>query len=84
MLQSCKTAKTFTRTILCFQSDRYKVIYELCQNDTVKCENVNYEKFSNLTEGYTIGYLMQFVERAIFYAHKNGKNLTVDKRDDGP
>lgn len=52
--------------------NRKKIIYELCQNDQIKCQKVNYEKFANLTEGYTIGYLMQFIERAIFYAHRNG------------
>lgn len=48
------------------------MIYELSHNDQIKCQNVNYEKFANLTEGYTIGYLLQFIERAIFYAHRNG------------
>lgn len=54
------------------QDNRKKVIEELCQNGHVKCKNVNYEKFALLTEGYTIGYLLQFVERAIFYAHRKG------------
>lgn len=54
------------------QEDRKKIIVELCQSDQVKCRKINFDKFSNLTEGYTVGYLLQFVERAIFYAHRNG------------
>lgn len=54
-----------------FQENRKKIISELCQNDQIKCQKLNYEKFANLTEGYTIGYLLQFIERAIFYAHRN-------------
>lgn len=55
------------------QDDRKKIITELCDGAQVKCEKLNFEKFANLTEGYTVGYLQQFVERAIFYAHRNSK-----------
>lgn len=41
-------------------------------NNDLKCDNLNYEKLANLTEGYTIGYLLQFIDRAMFYAYRNG------------
>lgn len=54
--------------------DREIIIRDLCS----KCKigkSLNWKKFSNLTEGYNIGDLTQFVERAIFYAYRNGKFL---------
>lgn len=35
-------------------------------------DNIDFNKFANLTEGYTIGHLLQFMDRATFYAHRNG------------
>lgn len=35
-------------------------------------KQVDYDKFSQLTEGYKIADLVQLVERAVFYAHRNG------------
>ena len=40
-----------------------------------KQEQVNFDQFSQLTEGYTIADLVQLVERAVFYAHRNGNFL---------
>lgn len=48
--------------------DREKIICDLCQK--LKTSNINYKKFANLTEGYNVGDLVEFVERAIFYAHR--------------
>ena len=33
---------------------------------------INWKKLATVSEGYTIGYLAQFIERAIFYAYRNG------------
>lgn len=55
------------------QENRQKIIYELSVNNDLKCDNLNYEKLANLTEGYTIGYLLQFIDRAMFYAYRNGE-----------
>lgn len=52
------------------QADREQIITELCQR--YKTNKLNYKKFSNLTEGYTIGDLMQFFEKAVFYAYRTG------------
>lgn len=54
-----------------------KIIARVCLSGQVDVKKINYYKFSILTEGYTIGYLLQFVERAIFYAHKNGKHILM-------
>lgn len=54
------------------KDNRRKAIEELCSDAQVQCDKINYEKFALLTEGYTIGYLLQFVERAVFYAHRKG------------
>lgn len=54
------------------KDNRRKAIEELCNDAQVQCDKINYEKFALLTEGYTIGYLLQFVERAVFYAHRKG------------
>lgn len=50
-------------------------------NNDLKCDNnLNFEKLANLTEGYTIGYLLQFIDRAVFYAYRNGmKPLNLDR-----
>lgn len=56
--------------IISLQVDREQVITELCQR--FKTNKVNYKKFSSLTEGYTIGDLMQFFEKAVFYAYRIG------------
>lgn len=44
----------------------------MCEKSGLKCQNIDYDKFAKLTEGYTIGFLIQFLNRAIFYAHRNG------------
>lgn len=51
--------------------DREQIIIELCKNCKIQ-QQLNYNKFANLTEGYNIGDLVQFIERAIFYAYRNG------------
>lgn len=58
------------------KSDREIIIRDLCN----KCKigkSLNWKKFSNLTEGYNIGDLTQFVERAIFYAYRNDSNAPM-------
>lgn len=37
----------------------------------MKTGNIDFYKFATLTEGYTIGHLLQFLDRATFYAHRN-------------
>lgn len=52
------------------QADREQIITELCQK--YRTNKLNYKKFSNLTEGYTVGDLVQFFEKAVFYAYRAG------------
>lgn len=61
--------RTFVNN-LSLQDDREQIITELCQK--YKTNKLNYKKFSNLTEGYTIGDLVQFFEKAVFYAYRTG------------
>lgn len=60
----------FLTWTLSSQADREQIIAELCQR--FKTNKLNYKKFSNLTEGYTIGDLKQFLEKAVFYAYRAG------------
>lgn len=52
------------------KSDRELIIKDLCQSCKIG-KNVNWCKFGNLTEGYKIGDLIQFVDRALFYAFRH-------------
>lgn len=52
------------------QCDRKRIIRKLCAN--VKSKSVNWDKWSRLTEGYQLGDIEQFVNRAEFYAHRDG------------
>lgn len=56
--------------------DRLKVLEDLCSHIDSE-SSLDIEKFSNLTEGYNIGDLVQFVERGIFYAYRMCKNRPV-------
>lgn len=56
-----------------FQENRKKVIQNFCDNNNLKCDKLNFDKLASLTEGYTVGYLLQFIDRATFYAFRNGK-----------
>ena len=38
-------------------------------------KNINWEKFINLTDGYHIGDMIQFVDRSIFFAIKQSEFL---------
>lgn len=58
------------------QENRKRVIQAQCQKSQLKIQNIDYEKFANLTEGYTVGFLLQFLDRAIFYAHRNGISIS--------
>ncbi|KAG4077927.1 hypothetical protein HA402_013427 [Bradysia odoriphaga] len=60
-------------------ADREQIITELCQR--FKTHKLNYKKFSGLTEGYTIGDLMQFFEKAIFYAYRTDSTLPIITND---
>ncbi|XP_055372926.1 uncharacterized protein LOC129606574 [Condylostylus longicornis] len=60
------------------RNDREIVLENLCGH--IDCENLDYTKFSNLTEGYNMGDLVQFVERAIFYAYRANKVSPVMTR----
>lgn len=53
---------------------REVILEELCSHINSEC--LDYTKFANLTEGYNKGDLVQFVERAIFYAYRSSKFLT--------
>lgn len=50
------------------REDRETILQELCSH--IESQKLDTEKFSALTEGYNIGDLVQFVERAIFYAYR--------------
>lgn len=63
--------------IYLFQENRCRVIHDMCRRSQLERQNIDYEKFANLTEGYTIGFLNQFLDRAIFYAHRNNNNCPV-------
>lgn len=52
--------------------DREKIICDLCQ-PLQSTSSINYRKFANLTEGYSVGDLVEFVQRSIFYAHRSSK-----------
>lgn len=54
------------------KENRAVIIHELCKKCNVKFKDQNFDKLANLTEGYTFGYLIQFIDRAIFYAFRNG------------
>lgn len=51
------------------KTDREGIIKNLCKKSKV-VKNLNWRKFADLTEGYKIGDLVQFVDRAVFYAVK--------------
>ena len=53
------------------RTDRVSVLQELCSHIAV--EKLDYERYALLTEGYNKGDLVQFVERAIFYAYRLSK-----------
>ncbi|XP_031632309.1 peroxisome biogenesis factor 1 [Contarinia nasturtii] len=54
------------------KENRKTIIQELCKNSNLKCQNnLNFDKLANLSEGYTIGYFLQFLDRATFYAFRN-------------
>lgn len=53
------------------RADRELILRELCSHITSR--DLDVAKFSNLTEGYRKCDLVQFVERAIFYAYRISK-----------
>lgn len=56
--------------------DRLQVLEELCSHIDFE-STLDLEKYSNLTEGYNMGDLVQFVERGIFYAYRVCKSHPV-------
>ncbi|CAD7003842.1 unnamed protein product [Ceratitis capitata] len=57
------------------RAGREVILKELCSH--IESEKLDLRKFSNLTEGYNKGDLVQFVERAIFYAYRISKTHPV-------
>ncbi|XP_017090085.2 peroxisomal ATPase PEX1 isoform X1 [Drosophila bipectinata] len=55
------------------RADREVILRELCSHISVS-KDLDLVKFSNLTEGYRKCDLVQFVERAIFYAYRISKS----------
>lgn len=53
------------------RNDREKVLKELCSHTDT--EMLDFERYALLTEGYNKGDLIDFVERAIFYAYRLSK-----------
>ncbi|XP_058831801.1 peroxisomal ATPase PEX1 [Topomyia yanbarensis] len=54
------------------KTDREIVIKSLLVNKQCKLEKkINWKRLANATEGYTIGSLVQMVDRAVFYAFKH-------------
>lgn len=51
--------------------DRELVLQELCSH--IDSEKLDLQRYALLTEGYNKGDLVQFVERAIFYAYRISK-----------
>ncbi|XP_067643574.1 peroxisomal ATPase PEX1 [Eurosta solidaginis] len=54
---------------------REVILKELCGH--IESEKLELRKFANLTEGYNKGDLVQFVERAIFYAYRISKTHPI-------
>lgn len=64
------------------KTDREIVIKSLFVNKRCKLEKkINWKKLANSTEGYSVGSLVQMVDRAVFYAFK--KSETYDILDNG-
>lgn len=57
------------------RNDRQIILHDLCQH--IESEKLDLEKFALLTEGYNKGDLVQFVERAIFYAYRISKSVSL-------
>lgn len=54
------------------QENRRSIMWDFCYKNYIKNDQVDIFKFACLTEGYTIGNLLQFLDRATFYAYRNG------------
>lgn len=56
------------------KTDRESALKSLFVNKRCKLERtINWKRMANVTEGYTIGSLVQMVDRAVFYAFKHSK-----------
>ena len=53
------------------RTGRELILQELCAH--IESDKLDYARFGALTEGYNKGDLVQFVERAIFYAYRLSK-----------
>ncbi|EDX10414.1 peroxisome biogenesis protein 1 [Drosophila simulans] len=62
------------------RADREIILRELCSHINV-AKDLDLVKFSNLTEGYRKCDLVQFVERAIFYAYRISKTQPLLTND---
>lgn len=60
--------------------EREPVIRELCRKCKVD-KYLNWRRFANLTEGYKIGDLVQFVERSLFYACRSDATAPILTED---
>ncbi|XP_055855534.1 uncharacterized protein LOC129918818 [Episyrphus balteatus] len=58
---------------------REMILKELCNH--IDSEKLDLARFGNLTEGYNKGDLVQFVERAIFYAYRMSKTNPILTND---
>lgn len=64
------------------KTDREAVIKGLFVQKRCKLErSINWKRLANATEGYTIGSLVQMVDRAVFYAFKNNSKSPLVKED---
>ncbi|XP_073838881.1 peroxisomal biogenesis factor 1 [Musca autumnalis] len=57
------------------RNDREVVLKELCSH--IESDQLDFERYALLTEGYNKGDLVQFIERAIFYAYRLSKSRPV-------
>ncbi|XP_058979984.1 uncharacterized protein LOC131803073 isoform X1 [Musca domestica] len=57
------------------RQDREVVLKELCSH--IETDKLDFERYALLTEGYNKGDLVQFIERAIFYAYRLSKTRPV-------
>lgn len=42
---------------------------ELCKRTST--QHIDYDRFARLTEGYSVADLVDLIDRAMFYAHRN-------------
>lgn len=57
--------------------DRVELIKQLCSDSTCLklCKNIDWEDLAGITEGYHVGDIKKFVDRAIFFAIKESMSF---------